>query len=273
MHFKVTHETCYRYSSPVRFGPQTLRMLPRLDSLAWCDQELTAEPEPAKRQDRVDAFGNTVTELTFDRPSDILRVSSSFELETLLPGPMPQLPPLPWPPGLVKGSEPYLARAPIDETVRAYAAALAVKSGGSASGFLERLNMSLFEQTDRHIRPKGYARTAADTLELGSGACRDLTVLFMECCRSLGIPARFVSGYQAQSESPDGKRHLHAWPEVCLPDGQWRGFDPTHGQPVIDGHVALCAAPAQEQTMPLEGGFWGESVTSTLEYHVEIEAG
>jgi transglutaminase-like putative cysteine protease len=100
-----------------------------------------------------------------------------------------------------------------------------------------------------------------------------VTALFMAACRSLGIAARFVSGYQAEADTPDGRRHLHAWPEAFLPGVGWRGFDPTHGLAVTDGHVALCAAPDQAATMPIEGGFYGDGVASTLEYDVQIATG
>ena len=89
----------------------------------------------------------------------------------------------------------------------------------------------------------------------------------MATSRSLGVAARFVSGYQAQADTPDGQRHLHAWLLFGL---GWCGFDPTHGIAVTDGHVALCAAPNQADTMPVEGGFYANGVPSTLEYHVQI---
>ena len=97
-------------------------------------------------------------------------------------------------------------------------------------------------------------------------------MLFLESCRQLGIAGRFVSGYQAQAETPDGQRHLHAWAEVFLPGAGWRGWDATHGVRVLDGHVALCAAPAQAATMPIEGGFLfqGAVVNSTLDHSVRI---
>jgi transglutaminase-like putative cysteine protease len=60
---------------------------------------------------------------------------------------------------------------------------------------------------------------------------------------------------------------------VFLPGLGWRGFDPTHGIAVTDGHVALCAAPDQADTMPVDGGFYGDGVTSTLEYRVQIGTG
>ena len=87
-----------------------------------------------------------------------------------------------------------------------------------------------------------------------------------------GIVGRFVSGYQAQADTPDGQRHLHAWAEVFLPGGGWRGWDATHGLRVDQGHVALCAAPSQAATMPIEGGFsfQGPTVNSTLDHSVRI---
>jgi transglutaminase-like putative cysteine protease len=103
------------------------------------------------------------------------------------------------------------------------------------------------------------------------GACRDLTVLFLAVSRSLGLPGRFCSGYQAAADTPDGQRYLHAWPEVFLPGVGWRGWDPTHGVPAGEGHVALCAAPDQAGTMPVVGGYYfGDSITATLDFEVRI---
>ena len=58
-----------------------------------------------------------------------------------------------------------------------------------------------------------------------------------------------------------------------MPGLGWRAYDPTHGLSVSDGHVALCAAPDQGPTMPVEGGYTGDGVTSTLSYAIEIETG
>ena len=99
-------------------------------------------------------------------------------------------------------------------------------------------------------------------------------MLFLEAARALGLPGRFVSGYQARPAVEDGRRHLHAWAEIFLPGAGWRGWDVTHGTRVTDGHVALCAAPAQAGTMPIEGGFSfaGSGVSSTLDYRIAIVA-
>ncbi len=157
--------------------------------------------------------------------------------------------------------------------MRAFARKLAVESGGDPLAFLDRLNATIFREIRHDIRPEGAARPPEETLALGHGACRDVTMLFLAACRSLGIPARFVSGYQAHADTPDGRRHLHAWAEAFAPGIGWRAYDPTHGLDVSDGHVALCAAPGQAATMPVEGGYYGPAVSSTLSYAIEIATG
>jgi transglutaminase-like putative cysteine protease len=89
------------------------------------------------------------------------------------------------------------------------------------------------------------------------------------------MASRFVSGYQAAYDTPGLRRHLHAWAEIFLPPYGWRGWDPMHGVRVSDGHLALCAAPDQAGTMPVDGSysFAGERLTSALDYTIRIQAG
>ena len=274
MRFSVTHETKYRYSGPVRLGPHLLRLTPRNSGIRLLSGRLVIEPEPSLLQEAVDSWGNPITRAEFEGTTDLLRVESNFELLTA-PSPANtalDLPPLPWPVADAGVMTPYLTQEGIDETVWEFAAGIQETAGSSAAGFLEQLNRTLYERTDRRIRMSGDAHMPSHTLTTRSGACRDLAVLFMAVCRSAGIPARFVSGYQARAENSDGRRHLHAWPEVYLGEAGWRGFDPTHGTRVDDGHVALCAAPSQADTMPIKGGFFGTAVTSTMTYDARIVA-
>jgi transglutaminase-like putative cysteine protease len=95
-------------------------------------------------------------------------------------------------------------------------------------------------------------------------------VLFVDCCRAQGIPARFVSGYQ-KGDGRRARRYLHAWPEVYLPGAGWRAYDPTHGEIITDTHVAIAAAAHPRDTMPVSGGFYADQVTSTLDFELEIK--
>ncbi len=272
MRFSVRHETTYRYSAPVRLAAHVLRFNPRPDAGALIERALVVEPEPTKREDRLDRFGNLTTRVEFAGPSDLLRIDSRFAVEVAAAPAVPLngRPSLPW---LADSRDPnaiYVKAEDADGAVRAFARRLAVESGGDPLVFLDRLNVRLYRDIRHDIRPDGAARPPEETLALGHGACRDVTMLFLAACHSLGVPARFVSGYQAHAATPDGRRHLHAWPEAFVPGVGWRGYDPTHGLKVSDGHVALSAAPDQTATMPVEGGFYGQGVTATLTYVIEI---
>ena len=272
MRFSVRHDTLYRYSAPVGLAPHLLRLTPRAERVRMLASELTVEPLPTARRETVDRFGNRIIEVSFDGPSELLRVESCFDLEISAPAPLRDsgLPRLPWSCRPQDVAADYWREERQDPAVQNFAETLAAESGWAAVPFFEHLSQTLFRRFHRNIRIEGAAQPPARTLASGRGACRDLTVLFMAACRSLGIAARFVSGYQAHAETANGDRHLHAWPEVLLPDAGWRGFDPTHGTAVTDGHVALCAAPDQAATMPIEGGFYGDGVTATLDYRVRI---
>jgi transglutaminase-like putative cysteine protease len=271
MRFSIRHETHYRYSAPVAFAEHVLRLTPRADNAIVQARVLTVDPEPRRRQELTDRYGNTLTRLEFEGLSGHLRIESRFDIETrATAAPAHPTPSLPWPAGPPQEIADYLPAGEQHESVRAFAAGLASESAGEVRDFLERLNGALFARMNRHIRPSGAAQSPEHTLASAKGACRDIATLFIAACRSQGVAARFVSGYQAYAETPDGRRHLHAWPEVFLPGAGWVGFDPTHGLPVTDGHVALCMAPDQAATMPVDGGFYGTGVTSTLDYDVRI---
>ena len=252
MRFSVRHQTLYRYSAPVRLAEHVLRFNPRPDAGRLLTRTLGIDPTPIEREETLDPFGNLVTRVAFDGLSARFAIDSRFELEVAGPkGPkIAAPPPLPWPVDADGPNAAYCASGDIDDAVRAFAAGLAAECGGDALAFLDRLNETLFVRIRHDIRAEGAARPAAATLALGHGACRDVTDLFLAACRSLGAPARFVSGYQAEADTPDGRRHLHAWPEAYVPGLGWLGYDPTHGVKVADGHVSLCAAPAQAATMP-----------------------
>jgi transglutaminase-like putative cysteine protease len=275
MRFAVRHKTHYRYSVPVVLAPHVLRLTPRRDH-AVLTRALVVRPEPVDLRDELDAFANPITRATFSGfATSELFIESHFELETTAPAPAPASTydgPPPWPQAPQELAT-YQARGgDVDASVAAFARSLAAEAGQGPIAFLDHMCHAIHARADKHVRPTGDAQSAAHTLATWRGACRDLTVLFLAAARSLGLPGRFCSGYQAKAQTPDGLTYLHAWPEVFVPGAGWRAWDPTHGIPVTDGHVALCAAPDQTDTMPVTGGysFIGPSVTSTLDFELSI---
>jgi len=273
----IRHETLNRYSTAVVFAPHVLRLNPRTDRVRTLSRHLWITPSPVEVVDGSDDFGNSYTRVCFDSSSaGELKIETRVEVEVCAGSqvlPQRALPPLPWTP---PSADSFCAfrRPDGNAEVATLAQRLASEVSGAPISFFQHLNSTLYAMIDRQIRVEGAAQTPDQTLALGRGACRDLTVLYLAVCRTLGVAGRFVSGYQGQEASPDGKRHLHAWPEVFVPEYGWLGWDPTHGVPAGPGHVALAAAPEQAQTMPVDGGFYfnGPTVTSTLDYSITFEA-
>jgi len=277
MKFTIRHHTVYRYSHPVRLGPQLLRFHPRDDGAQRIvDHRISITPTPIGHNDHLCMEGNRVTEVWFDGETDCFEIDVNMQVETLrsnafdfILAPASVVLPISHVHD-VACAQGYLQRIDVDDAVTAFAAELSLAVNRDTLSFIDRLNRQLHADFTQVIRHKGEPQSPALTLHTRRGACRDLAALFVDCCRAEGIPARFASGYQKGHERLE-RRYLHAWPEVYLPGAGWRGFDPTHGEAVADTHVTVAAAAHPRDTMPVTGSFRGERVTSSLDFTVEIQ--
>lgn len=277
MLFNIRHHTVYRYSRPVRLDPQLLRFHPRDDGAQRVnDFQISITPNPVGRNDHICLEGNRVTQVWFEGETDCFEVEVNMKVETLRTNAFdfiiaPEATVLPI--GHAQDyacAQAYLQRIEADDAVTAFAAELSLAAKRDPLSYLDHLNRQLFTDFKHVHRETGAPQSPAHTLQTRSGACRDLSVLFVDCCRAEGIPARFASGYQKGHERLE-RRHLHAWPEVYLPGAGWRGFDPTHGEAVADTHVTIAAAAHPRDTMPVTGKFHGKGVTSVLDFTLEIQ--
>lgn len=271
----IVHETEYRYSRSVFLEPHILRLRPRQTPR----QELTKwmlelEPEGAGRSDQLGLENNVLTRVWFQEPTEHLNVVSRCTVELSQSNPFDFLPEVQSIPGRPSDRDhlPSLAvlRRSAAPDIDALADQALTTHGREYIPFLIGLNQDLHERLEVIHRESGPAWAPEETLREEKGACRDVAVLFMDVCRTLGIPARFVSGY-AVDESIDGSRQLHAWPEVMIPGGGWRGFDPSLGLAVSNRHVAVCASVHPARTLPVEGTFRGTDATSDFTSHIKID--
>jgi transglutaminase-like putative cysteine protease len=277
MRFTIRHQTYYRYSSPVVLSPHRLRFHPRDDGAQRViEHQLNISPTPLGRNDHLDLEGNRVTQIWFEEATDHLDIEVNMQIETLrsnafdfILAPEAAVLPIDHEHDLICARA-YLERIEPDDAVTAFAAELSLAVERDTLSFLDRLNRQIFAEFTQTHRHTGAPQSPAFTLQSRQGACRDLAVLFVDCCRAEGIAARFASGYQRGNLQSE-RRDLHAWPEVYLPGAGWRGFDPTHGEAVADTHVTIAAAAHSRDTMPVSGVFSGKGATSMLDYTVEIQ--
>ncbi|MCH8193790.1 MAG: transglutaminase family protein [Planctomycetes bacterium] len=276
MRFFIQHQTRYQYSAPVFLEPHVVRLTPRTGPTQRLHRfDLTIDPVPIGRVDGLDAECNCFTQIWFEGLHAQLTLHAEMEVETWRGDPFAGLLtdaadrlPLVLSRDLQTRLSPYLSTVdnPLIET---WARKLMDGAGGDTLSFLSRLCSDLYSRVTRVRRMEPGIQPAVTTLESHRGACRDLALLFIEASRSVGIPARFVSGYQRLGDDithPD----LHAWAEVFLPGLGWRGYDAAQGLAVADDHVALAASADPDQTAPVTGSLRGEG-KSSVDFSIKIE--
>jgi transglutaminase-like putative cysteine protease len=283
VHFRIVHSIRYSYSQPVFLEPHELRMQPRnCGNQILRAFDVNIEPAPAGISSCLDAEGNHLSIAWFDGLHRQLTVVADSHIETLRTNPFDYL----LPPGDVglplRYVEPNASmvesacqrRHPQDEcdTVTDFADRLQRASDGRLLGFLNHLNQTIHSNFRFIRREDGMAWPPAQTLRDRRGACRDFALLFVETCRSKGIAARFVSGYQ-EGNSSVAPHDLHAWAEVYVPGGGWRGYDPSSGLAVADRHVAVAASVTPSNTSPVRGSLRGTDVTATMQTRIELNVG
>ncbi len=266
---RIVHETIYRYTKPVRFGPHRLVLRPREGhDLRVEEMNLDLEPEYDVEWSR-DVFGNSVATVFFFAPSETLRIKNTlllhqtraFPRRTDRPVARPRYP---------------LQFSPMEEAVAcAYRASTFPDDVARVGDWLRgEIDPGTFDEAEklaaavnRKVRKAiGYRRreekgvqSPGETLATGSGSCRDLATLVLECWRALGFPARFASGYLDCAASEAGRASTHAWAEAYLPEIGWVGFDPTLGALTSSQHVVTGVSNHPRGVMPIAGTFYGES--------------
>lgn len=245
MHLHIRHETLYSYGEPVKRSVQNLRLTPRRDpvqrELHW---SISA---PGRHNTQIDAHGNVVHLLTLDEPHREIRIVVNGVVETLdnemsLPE-EGQLSPLT-----------YLAETPLtrpDDTIRSFAARCV---DGSSDRYrqLLRLADAVCDAIEYVPGATEVHESAAESFKRGKGVCQDHAHIFIACCRSIGIPARYVSGYFYTGD--DGHVASHAWVDVWIESEQaWRSIDVTHRTSAYGRYCRLAVGRDYLDACPVRG--------------------
>ena len=284
----VRHITTYRYKRPVGFGEHRMMLSPREDhDQRLLELELAISPQPTALRRSRDVFGNQVAIAHFSGRAETLRFESRFRLEHA-PTELVDADIAAYARGcpFVYEAEdlphllPFIERGSADPNreVDAWAQEFLQRSGPTSTrAFLEGLARSVHRAFAYKARHEKGIQDPLVTLKLGSGSCRDLAMFMIEALRSLGMAARFVSGYlhvRAHAESHSRGGNTHAWVQVYVPGSGWVDFDPSCGVAGNRDLVRVAVARTPAQAIPLSGVWIGrpaDSLGMTVEVRVASE--
>jgi transglutaminase-like putative cysteine protease len=267
MKLHILHQTFYRYAGAVNGNANELRLTPKT-SLWQKPQFFLLRVLPSTRLRRFqDLHGNhvtyfeveeshsslsieaTCTVTTQDRYSDGLPAAISLaELEN--PQQMESVEPFLQPTSLVDIC-PEIWRAAVD--IRA--------EETSVFGLARSLMRYVYESCKYESGVTDVHTTASEFWTDRRGVCQDFAHLYLALCRSVQLPARYVSGYLYDSRRTEirGAHATHAWAEVWLPGIGWHGMDPTNDSLTHENYVVLAAGRDYHDVPPVKGSFWGPS--------------
>ena len=284
--YRVTHETRYAYSDTIAIARQLAHLKPRV--IAWQQvrsHQLDIDPVPTERTEGIDYFGNAVVRFAVETPHDVLtvRASSVVEVADHAPSAAGDAPkwesalgtPGVWGPDL--DVEQYRLASPMTPVLPEIAA-YAGESFPPGRSWLE----AMLELTQRiHAEfiydPKATTVTTqvADVLRDRRGVCQDFAHLMISCLRSLGISARYVSGYVV-NRADSGTRRMtgadasHAWVSAHCPSLGWVDYDPTNGKQANIEFITLGWGREFSDVSPLRGVVLGTG-TQSLTVAVNVQ--
>ncbi len=282
----VRHITTYRYKQPVSFGEHRMMVRPREShDQRLLELRLEITPKPTNLRWIRDVFGNHVAITRFAGRAEALRFDSTIRLHH---------------------SSADISDTDIEDFARAYPFSYGAEDKLNLVRFVERHYSDPDHRLDQWVYqflPKGGSTNTRallvnlnqtikntfihlarhekgiqdplHTLKIGSGSCRDLAMLMIEAVRSLGMAARFVSGYLHVPDDNDhgyaGGGNTHAWVQVYLPGPGWVDFDPASGIVGNRDLVRVAVVRDPRQAIPLQGtwtGFPSDNLGMTVEVNV-----
>jgi transglutaminase-like putative cysteine protease len=269
--YQIAHRTQYTYAEAVSLSHNIVRLRPRDSDRQRClSHELKISPSPRGQSDDIDYFGNHTSYFSLGEAHNRLIIEARSEVEVLSKRPNVMSSGASWEQvrqNLLESAglqsllarefsfdSPYIQRSP---GLEAYAR----PSFTPGRPMLE----CVFDLTKRIYADFKFlpgstkvGTPVADVLRTRRGVCQDFAHLQIGCLRSLGLAARYVSGYLDTSPPPGRERVVgadvsHAWLSAYTPDDGWVDFDPTNGLMPSDGHITVAWARDYDDLTPIRG--------------------
>lgn len=265
MNLKISHTTRYDYDREVQIMPHLLYLRPRENPLLQI-RNFTFRFEPEADVDWMrDDFDNLPASAQFSEPTTSLTICSECDVLTTDTSPFDFLIrdyattfPFSYEPLHQFNLSIYLTppEKEVQLLLKDWVNKKNVARTQQTIPWLSELNQMVSRNLVYKRREEAGIQSGRTTLSRGSGTCRDFAMLFIECARTLGLAARFVSGYHFDPGRYGGSGgDMHAWAEVFLPGAGWRGIDPTNGIFCDSAYVPVAHAVVAESVNPIQGSF------------------
>ena len=269
MKIKFIHTLTYTYEESVQLGDHRICIKPRSNGFQnLLNFELNINPKPSIFYPLISASGEEIYRAKFEGFTNELTILSTSEVETFKNANIIECIAgkdltLPFCKSIINRDlqgalEGWMPNGQHDPSAVELAQEALAGSGDNALSFIYLLIEIIQDRvkyTKRHVGP---AWPASRTLRERIGSCRDLAMLLVEACRSVGVPSRFVSGYHFEDPAPNAYE-LHAWAELYLPGAGWRGFDPSGKGLIDERYVTLVASSKSNLTAIITGNFIGKT--------------
>lgn len=286
--YRITHETIYRYSEPVALCQNQLRMRPRNRPRLKChDCDVKITPHPESINTHPDYFGNIVDSFAIEHLHGSVEVCVTSDVEVVSPETVNLAAAPKWKDVIEDvriGTTPedWMAREftfnspriKLDDRYAVYA--LPVMEGhGSIMDAVEAMTRQIHQDFQYDTTATDVATSTHDAFKLRAGVCQDFAHVQIAALRSLGLPARYVSGY-LRTYPPPGKPRLvgcdesHAWISVYAgPQLGWVDFDPTNAVRTGTDHIPICLGRDYDDITPMRGVVLGGGTTA-LKVRVDV---
>ncbi len=253
MRIKIRHETRYHYAGPPTRVTQTLRLTPRDHDGQYVAGWRLDVDRPVRLWPSEDAFGNILHTFTVEG-GDSLTLVAEGEIETqdtggVITGTTERFPPML-----------YLRETPLtrpDSAIASFAKEIAHEVRGDRLQQLHGLLAGIHRGMVFDTSPTSVTTTAAEAFAMRRGVCQDLSHVFLAAARSIGVPARYVSGYFRRIDGVVDQEAGHAWVEAYIEGFGWVGFDPANGISTTDAHVRVAVSLDYLGAAPVRGTRYG----------------
>jgi transglutaminase-like putative cysteine protease len=289
MIYRVTHNTGYKYSAPASLSQNELFLTPRnTPSQKVLESRLQIEPKPQYLHKRTDYFGNSADVFMVQHPHNELAITAINLVKTSKPvTPTPEST-MPWE-FVVKRLAEHTDLVELDAQQFTFASPLVPLLPSALmyaqTSFLPGtpiltgavdLIRRIFTEFSYDKLASNVETTVEQALMNKKGVCQDFALVAISCLRTLGLAARYVSGYLETIPSPGKKKLIgadasHAWISIFVPDFGWVDLDPTNNLLANETYITVAWGRDYGDVSPVKGVVMGGG-THNLSVTVDVSA-